>query len=206
MSKLELDNNDLTILNRLNQDGRTTYSELATELNLTVPTVKSRIEKLKKIGVIDHIGIYLNPHSLTNESAALINLQVNKEHKTEIIDFLCSLDGVREVFEVMDEFNILIVTQIQPLNLHQNMFEEIQERPQVVRAKLNLLIKEILAKPHNIPKQITLLNIRCEYCGKQITDSYETVKFEGVRHYFCCTSCLNNYKKWRESQTSINHI
>lgn len=202
MLKVELDNADLTILNRLNENGRATYSEIANDLNLTVPTVRSRIDKLIKIGVIHHIGIYLNPHSLTNESAALINIKANKEHKKEFIDFLTSLDEVREVFEVLDEFNILLITQMQPLNMHQILFEEIKANSNIEEVKISILLKEVFSNPHRIPKQSQLLNIRCEYCGKQITDSYETEKFDDIRHYFCCKSCLRNYKKWRETHKS----
>ncbi|MFX0173393.1 MAG: Lrp/AsnC family transcriptional regulator, partial [Candidatus Hodarchaeota archaeon] len=107
---IELDNNDLVILSKLNEDGRVTYSELANELHLTVPTVKSRIDKLLKIGVIHHIGIYLNPHSLTNDSTALIAIQVDKDNKKEFLEYLLSLEEVKEIFEVLDEFNILLRT------------------------------------------------------------------------------------------------
>ncbi|MHA2293378.1 MAG: winged helix-turn-helix transcriptional regulator [Candidatus Hodarchaeales archaeon] len=196
---IELDTNDLTILSRLNENGRATYSELASELHLTVPTIKSRIDKLVKIGVIARIGIYLNPHSLTNDSSALIALQVDKEVKSEFLDFIISLEEVKEVYEALDELNILIITQIQPLNMHQLFFDNLKSHSHVKRAKLNILVKEVLSNPHRIPKQNTLLNIRCEYCGKQITDSYESAKFDGVRHYFCCSSCLKNYSKWRGS-------
>ncbi|UCG02185.1 MAG: winged helix-turn-helix transcriptional regulator [Candidatus Heimdallarchaeota archaeon] len=195
-----MDNADLTILNRLNENGRITYSELANELNLTVPTVKSRIDKLTKIGVIHHIGVYLNPHSLTNESAALIKVKVDKEEKKEFIKFLTSVNEVREVFEVLDEFNLMMITQNQPLNMHHILYEEIKAHSYVKNAEINILVKEVFANPHRIPKQSQLLNVRCEYCGKQISESYETEKFEEIRHYFCCTSCLRNYKKWRESQ------
>ncbi|MFX1504990.1 MAG: winged helix-turn-helix transcriptional regulator [Promethearchaeota archaeon] len=200
MLKIELDNSDLTILNRLNENGRITYSELANELNLTVPTVKSRIDKLTNIGVIHHIGVYLNPHSLTNESAALIKVKVDKEKKEEFIKFLTSVNEVREVFEVLDEFNLMMITQNQPLNMHHILYEEIKAHSYVENAEINILVKQVFANPHRIPKQSQLLNVRCEYCGKQISDSYETEKFKETRHYFCCTSCLRNYKKWRESQ------
>ncbi|MFX0150728.1 MAG: winged helix-turn-helix transcriptional regulator [Candidatus Hodarchaeota archaeon] len=197
---IELDNSDLVILSKLNEDGRVTYSELANELHLTVPTVKSRIDKLLKIGVIHHIGIYLNPHSLTNDSTALIAIQVDKENKKELLEYLCSLEEVKEIFEVLDEFNILLRTQIQPLQMHQIFFEEIKSHPLCQRAKLTILIKEIRSNPHRIPKDTTLLNISCEYCGKRITGTYESEKFEDVRHYFCCKSCLSNYRKWRKLQ------
>ena len=95
------------------------------------------------------------------------------------------------------------LTQILPLNMHQIFFEEIRTNSHTEGAKISILLKEVFSSPHRIPKHSQLLNIRCEYCGKQISESYETEKFEGIRHYFCCTSCLRNYKKWREAQVSI---
>ncbi|MHA1330457.1 MAG: winged helix-turn-helix transcriptional regulator [Candidatus Hodarchaeales archaeon] len=199
---IELDDKDLTILSRLNEDGRTTYSDLAAELALTVPTVKSRIDKLIKIGVIDHIGVYLKPHSLTKEGAALISLHVSSKDLEEIINYLSSLEEIREVYEVLDEFNILILTQHQPLNMHHLIFEELKNNALVKKAQIKILTKELFSKPHRIPKDSFLLNIRCEYCGKQITESYESEKLADVRHYFCCSSCLKNYKKWWQKQIS----
>ena len=37
-------------------------------------------------------------------------------------------------------------------------------------------------------------NLKCEYCGKEITleESYE-VKIEGKEHYFCCDHCANEF-------------
>lgn len=201
---IELDDKDIIILSKLNENGRATYSELANELHLTVPTVKSRIEKLLKIGVIHHIGIYLNPHSLTAESTSLINLQVDKSNKDALLEHLRSLEEAKEIYEALDEFNILVITQIQPLNMHQLFFEELKSHPLVDRAKLTILVREVLANPHRIPKDTTLLNIRCEYCGKKITGTYESEKFDNVRHYFCCKSCLSNYNKWRKSQRSTD--
>ncbi|MHA1971763.1 MAG: winged helix-turn-helix transcriptional regulator [Candidatus Hodarchaeales archaeon] len=199
---IELDDKDLTILLRLNEDGRTTYSDLAAELSLTVPTVKSRMDKLIKIGVIDHIGIYLKPHSLTKEGASLIYLQVANKDLEEITKYLSSLEEIREVYEVLDEFNVLILTQHQPLNMHHMIFEALKSNPLIKKARIKILTKEIFSRPHRIPKDSHLLNVRCEYCGKQLTESYESEKLAEVRHYFCCTSCLKNYKNWWQKQIS----
>jgi DNA-binding Lrp family transcriptional regulator len=197
---ITLDRKDLTILTRLNKDGRITYSQLATELHLTVPTVKSRIEKLSKIGVIHHIGVYLNPHSLTSDCAAIIALKVTSIQKKEFIDHISSLEEVREVFEVLDEFNFLILSQIQSQESSKVLFEQLLALPQVETGKITILLKEVLMNPHRIPTNTTLLNVNCEYCGKQIIDSYETAMIEEVRHYFCCKTCLKSYIKWRKKQ------
>ncbi|MFX1514361.1 MAG: winged helix-turn-helix transcriptional regulator [Promethearchaeota archaeon] len=197
---ITLDKKDMTILSRLNEDGRITYSQLANELQLTVPTVKSRIEKLTKIGVIHHIGVYLNPHSLTSDSAVIIALKVKTTQKKEFTEHISSLEEVREVFEVLDEYNFLILSQIQSQDSSQVLFEQLLALPQVETGKITILLKEVQMNPHRIPTNTTLLNVNCEYCGKQITGSYETAMIDEVRHYFCCKTCLKSYLKWRANQ------
>jgi DNA-binding Lrp family transcriptional regulator len=200
MPEIDLDASDLTILNRLNEKGRATYSELADELMLTVPTVKARIEKLIKIGVIDHIGIYLNPHSLTSDVSSILSFQIMKHHVDKFLAYLQTHEEIKTVYEVLDEFNIIAITQFLPMSSHQELFEKLQARPTVKQGRIQILIKEIFSKPHQIPKKSQFLNIKCEYCGKKISDEYETIKIDDIRHYFCCTSCLKNYKDWIKDQ------
>ena len=77
---------------------------------LTVPTVKSRINKLIKLGVIDHFGIYLNPHTLTGDPSAILHFQVMKDDVQSFVDHLQSLDEIKSVYEVLDNYNLLVIT------------------------------------------------------------------------------------------------
>ena len=198
MPGIDLDASDLTILNRLNEKGRATYSELAEELGLTVPTVKSRIDKLLKIGVVNHFGIYLNPHALTTDTSAILFFQVMKEKKQMFLDHLKTLEEIKTVYEALDEFNVILITQFQPLNMHQVLFEKLRSHSSVTKGQVQILITEVFTKPHRIPMHSPRLNIKCEYCGKQISENYETIKIDDNRHYFCCPVCLRNYTKWHE--------
>ena len=198
---IELDQKDLVILERLNKDGRITYSKLGEELNLSVPSIKSRIEKLQKIGVFDYIGIHLNPHTMTSDGAAIIRLKVSPDDKDQLFEFLSSSELIKVVHEIMDEYNVNIITQFCSILESNQFFESLMKRQEVEHAKISFITRRVLTKPHRIPKGTKLLNVRCEYCGKQIEMNYEVGKFDQVPHYFCCTSCLRNYKKWRNTQT-----
>jgi len=202
MPSIDLDASDLTILNRLNEKGRATYSELAEELKLTVPTVKSRIENLIKKGVIKQFGIYLNPHTFTTNTSAILSFQVISGEKRLFLDHLEEFESIKTVYEVLDEYNIIVITQFQSMNFHNDIFEKLQAHPSVKKGKIQIVLVEVFSRPHKAPQNITQLNVKCEYCGKKITDEYETLKTEDTRHYFCCTSCLRNYKNWREEVTS----
>ncbi len=200
---IELDQKDLIILERLNKNGRITYSKLGDELKLSVPTIKSRIEKLQKLGVFNYIGLQLNPHTMTSDRAAIINLKVDPEVKDQLFEFLSSSELVKVVYEVTDEYNVNIITQHCSLSESDQFFESLMKRQEVKHARISFIKSRIHINPHRIPKGTKLLNVRCEYCGKPIDSNFEIGRFDQVPHYFCCTSCLGNYKKWRESQERI---
>ncbi len=197
---IKLDQKDLVILERLNKDGRVTYSQLGEELNLSVPSIKSRIEKLQKLGVFDYIGLHLNPHTMTPDGAAIIALKVSPDEKDRFFKFLSSLELIKVVYEVTDEYNVNVLTQYCSFLESDGLFESLMKRPEVQHAKISFIKRRVLIKPHRIPKGTKLLNVMCEYCGKQLESSYEVGKFDQVPHYFCCTSCLKNYRKWRKTQ------
>jgi len=197
---IKLDEKDLIILERLNKDGRITYSQLGLELNLSIPSIKSRIEKLLKIGVIDYFSIHLNPHTLTRDKSAIIAVKVDPKEKKQFCNFLATLESVKTVYEVIDEHNVRIITHNVNFSDSEKLFEILGERAEVDNVKISYISKEVFSKPHLIPKTTTLLNVQCEYCGKQIEGNYETTKFENVPHYFCCKSCLKNYVDWRKTQ------
>ncbi|MHA1947644.1 MAG: winged helix-turn-helix transcriptional regulator [Candidatus Hodarchaeales archaeon] len=202
MPNIDLDASDLTILNRLNEKGRATYSELAEELRITVPTVKSRIDNLVKKGVIKSFGVYLNPHTFTTNTSAILHFQVISGEKKLFLSLLEELEEIKTVFEVLDEYNIVVITQFQSMNMHNEIFEKLQTHQSVKKGKIQIVLVEVFSKPHKVPQNTTQLNVKCEYCGKRISDEYESLKTEDTRHYFCCTSCLNNYKQWRKEITS----
>ena len=176
MPNIDLDASDLTILNRLNEKGRATYSELAEELRITVPTVKSRIDNLVKKGVIKHFGVYLNPHTFTTNTSAMLYFQVISGEKKLFLSLLEGLEEIKTVYEVLDEFNIVVITQFQSMNMHNEIFEKLQTHQSVKKGKIQIVLAEVFSKPHKVPQNTTQLNVKCEYCGKRISDEYESLK------------------------------
>ncbi|MEE9410907.1 MAG: winged helix-turn-helix transcriptional regulator, partial [Candidatus Heimdallarchaeota archaeon] len=61
-----VDKKDLIILEELLKNSRISYSKLAKIVKLTVPAVKSRIDKLIQTGIIDNFSIDINYDLLTD--------------------------------------------------------------------------------------------------------------------------------------------
>ena len=71
---MKIDDIDRQILINLQQDGRKTASEIAKELNLTVPTITERIRKLQEGSVIKAFQAVIDPRSVGLDVTAMITI------------------------------------------------------------------------------------------------------------------------------------
>jgi len=71
---MKIDKIDKKILDILQQDGRSSASNIANEIDISIPTVTDRIKKLKDFGIIKGIHAALDPKPLGLDVAAIITL------------------------------------------------------------------------------------------------------------------------------------
>ena len=71
---MKIDKIDKKILDILQQDGRSSASNIANEIDISIPTVTDRIKKLQDSGIIKGIHAVLDPKSLGLDVAAIITL------------------------------------------------------------------------------------------------------------------------------------
>tara|TARA_B100001123_G_scaffold135021_1_gene156630 strand:+ start:460 stop:921 length:462 start_codon:yes stop_codon:yes gene_type:complete len=71
---MKIDKIDKKILDILQQDGRSSASNIANEIDISIPTVTDRIQKLKDSGIIKGIHAVLDPKPLGLDVAAIITL------------------------------------------------------------------------------------------------------------------------------------
>ena len=71
---MKIDKIDKKILDMLQQDGRSSASNIANEIDISIPTVTDRIKKLQDSGIIKGIHAVLDPKSLGLDVAAIITL------------------------------------------------------------------------------------------------------------------------------------
>ena len=58
---MKIDKTDKIILDILQQDGRSSASNIANEIDISIPTVTDRIKKLQDSGIIKGIHAVLDP-------------------------------------------------------------------------------------------------------------------------------------------------
>ena len=80
-----MDKFDTEILSVLQRNGRITWSQLATEVNLSASAVQRRVEALVERGVIENFTVNLNEAALGHSVKAFVTVNVERQN-TELAE------------------------------------------------------------------------------------------------------------------------
>lgn len=91
--RYEIDELDRGIMKHLSKDGRLSFTEIASNLNVSEKTIRLRYKNLVDNGIMEVVGV-ANPIALGIKSGAIIQLKVTPQciHK--------AIDGLKEIREI----------------------------------------------------------------------------------------------------------
>ncbi|MBS3817480.1 MAG: winged helix-turn-helix transcriptional regulator [Candidatus Thermoplasmatota archaeon] len=190
---MKLDKTEMKILIELQKDGRLSRRMLADRIDVSTPTVSSKIEKLENMGIIEGFRVEIDHRKLGFQKYFF---KIESEGKTE--------EEIREVFAGSERLR-----QIEKLEgsgflltLFINDFSQLDKATEYLEKEDGIKIKEVWrtqdeeSKIPNIPLDENVpLDITCYYCNKPIKGEPEKWKKDGKEHYFCCSSCADLYEE-----------
>lgn len=202
MDYYKLDEKDIVILQVLAQDSRTKLNTLAEKLDTSIPTIRSRIDKLEDLGIIQKFSLILSYELLSEHPSYFITIKTLPKSVSNIIENLSSNDQILEAHELIGTFQIIVKTVPLSMNEFQLLMKDLREKDGVLEINPMPLATTYKQDTARLPSQDISVKIRCEYCGKQIEKDYQTLLVEDVTHFFCCKSCLGNYQKENKFEES----
>lgn len=104
---MELDNLDVKILSHLLENSRKSFQEIAKQCLTSVPTVKSRVERLIELGVIRRFTIDIDGTKLGIQEAMLV-INAKPEAVNRIANELAKVEEVRELYVTSDSDAALV--------------------------------------------------------------------------------------------------
>jgi Lrp/AsnC family transcriptional regulator for asnA, asnC and gidA len=103
-----LDNLDRDILEMHQKDVFFSYNDLAGKWGVTVATIRNRIKRLKKAGVMDVI-LVLNPYKIGYDTFATIGIKIEAGADVKmIVEQLLAFPGVTSVVMVAGRFDLFV--------------------------------------------------------------------------------------------------
>jgi DNA-binding Lrp family transcriptional regulator len=189
---MRLDAIDLEILRILQKDSRIPYSEVASSLHISRPTVKARIERLKNQGIIRKFTIVIDRDAIIQNIIVL--MQMRAENLEETAKALSEMSAVLEVYEVMGGRNLTCKAIVQSMGELKTLMGKINSL-QVRDLRASVVLKTLKEEYETVIGPEIGVNLECEYCGKSIFAFPYKFKHHNVEHYFCCPICLKSYRK-----------
>ncbi|MEM0111480.1 MAG: Lrp/AsnC family transcriptional regulator [Candidatus Bathyarchaeia archaeon] len=92
-----MDEKDLAIIRFLQEDSSTPFTEIARRLKVSESTIRKRVEKLRKDGVIKKFTIIVEPSKIGLNTVAIVGIDVDPQKLLEVADKLCKIPETRYV-------------------------------------------------------------------------------------------------------------
>lgn len=109
-----MDHIDLAILNLLDQNGRTSVSEISRSVNLSTPAVSERIRKLEETGIIEQFTVKLNHNKMNLKLTAFVFVTLKGGASiSQFRESMLSFPEVLECHHIAGEYDYLLKVLLQ---------------------------------------------------------------------------------------------
>ena len=137
-----LDALDFKILSRLFQQGRVTWTELASEFKLSVPTITDHVKKLEEKNIIKGYSAQINFYALGYSLHAFIFVTLaHPDNQEEFLKMITDLSEVFECHHIAGEDDYLLkVLCKDTLHLDGLLNKELKTIPGVVKTRTTVVL------------------------------------------------------------------
>ena len=135
-----LDKLDVRILSILSEDARMSYREVAKKLEVASGTVYNRIKKMTDNGVIKGYIPLVDHRKLGYDLTALILIQVEGEHLTEVEEELATPNEVLAVYDITGEFDVALIARFRNTESMNAFIKGTLKIPHIRRTVTNVVL------------------------------------------------------------------
>ena len=144
---MKIDNIDRQILISLQQDGRRTASEIAKDLNLTVPTITERIRKLQEGSVIQAFQAIIDPRALGLDVTALITVIASSSNNYKrVIENAKETPEIIQCFSTTGVGSMVLWVATKNSKTLEELLRNIQSWPDVTRTETQVILSKYMIR------------------------------------------------------------
>ncbi|NUW39550.1 Lrp/AsnC family transcriptional regulator [Nonomuraea rhodomycinica] len=141
MNEPAVDATDHRLLRLLREDGRRTFSEMATEVGLSVAAVKRRVDRLREIGVITGFAVQIDYAKLGWGIEAFTELRYpGTTPVSEIVRTATDAPEVQAVYTIAGDPDALIQIRVRDLGHLQQVIDRLRRAGDVTGTKTLLVL------------------------------------------------------------------
>ena len=120
-----MDNNDLVILRRLMENGRTPWAELAGLTGLTAPGVADRVRRLEQRGVIAGYAARVDGGQLGHPLSALVGVSLSSPRAREaLLAFVRNHEAIQTCYHLTGRYDYLLLARLKDIQELERLISE----------------------------------------------------------------------------------
>ncbi len=143
----ELDETDRRILASLNEDARKSYRDIASELDIALSTVSTRVKRLENAGVIQGYAPRIDPTALGLELTVVIAVEISRGNLIEVQDALSQRDEVFGVYDVTGGFDSVVLARFRSRRELNDFVKDVLAHEDVEHTTTHLVLNTIKEEP-----------------------------------------------------------
>ena len=182
-----LDDTDREIIRLLLEDGRRSYSDIGTAVDLSGPAVSDRIERLRERGIVQGFSADIDRSVLREGASVLAELTVSPANAGEIAEAVRDLAAVDHVYRTVDA-DLLIVATLENGDVS-GLLDDAGLLDDVTDMTVRLLAD---SRPTPGLRDAEFAPT-CAECGNTVDEEGKSASLDDETYYFCCGSCKSNF-------------
>ncbi|MFB9631860.1 Lrp/AsnC family transcriptional regulator [Nonomuraea helvata] len=140
-----MDAADRTILRQLTSNGRTSLEVLARATNLAPSSVKRRMDRLERSGVIRGYTVLLAPDAFGNRLEVLMEITaVEGTQRGPLTDALAAQPEIVRAWTVTGDADALALVRVSDVSHLEQVIVRLQQTGSVARTRTQLLLTELI--------------------------------------------------------------
>ena len=145
---MKLDKIDLTILEMLMKDARTSFREIARKLQVSPDTISKRFEKLKKVGVIVDSTVIIDPRKIGYSFIARFGIDVKPAYSSQILEKIIEIPSVIVASKLVGKYDLISIIVVKSFKHLCELREHILEMSYVEKVETSMWINTMELCPH----------------------------------------------------------
>jgi len=142
---VKIDKIDKKIIELLKRDGRISYRRIAEEIGRTEVTVRRRVRKLIKEGVIRRFTVVIDPVKIGKSVQAFISVPIDVKETSKLVEKLRNMEEVSEAYFLAGRTILLLKINVEDLSALSRFLEEkLEVLGETRNVETYLILKDLL--------------------------------------------------------------
>jgi len=172
------------------------YKDAAKQLNVSIPTIRARVRRLRELGVIKKFTIVVDPDKIFGKTRAVFIIEGKSPELENIGKELAEIEEIREVHVTTGAFGIMAKVEVNNIaELEELLTKKLNKIPGITNLKTSIIVKTVKEEYGVLVQPEAVVQFRCAFCGGIIVEEPYIEEINGVKYYFHGKACADGFKE-----------